>query len=701
MVVVVSACGGDGDDGSGASESAGDGDVVVNEDVVVLGEEARAELEGFELDTDRNEGEIAFVDSSSFAADVEVGRILVTEPVEGTAPYGFLQRVESKRTENGRIVFTTSQATLLETFNRADIRYEQRLDPADLIDAETRTEGIELRTSESPTTRRQPLGFDFGLEFDQVLVDADGDHSTTEDQLTLDGSVNFNASAKADIDIGWFAELDLFLFRIDLEESASVEIAGSAGYQFDERITVASYQFGTFTIFVGPVPVVFNITMTVDVGADGTFEANVSAKAVQETSVTLGAKYTENNGWENLNDFDSSFSFSPPEITVAGAARAFAEPRIAVKIYGLAGPFVLAQAYVAADAELYRSPFWRFTAGLDFGVGFVIELPVVGEVARYQKNFAGFEEELGVAPNAEPTLEVLSPEDGKRLLDGSPIHFELVVGDLEQEQVDVAITDGGGNTVAEDRIGGSSPSRLVSDPVCIGSHTYRITATDDDGASVSETISVVAENRPPEVSVDRGTAPSPFPGGYLVAFADATDLTCETRNAAEQDLIGWYANGNRVGSTDELLYRVSPSEFQAGDTFPLEARYDDGQAVGHSQPIEISVIEKPPGADIEPTPIIRRPVDGRAYTTTGAPLPFEGLGIDTEDGELSTSSLLWEIEKGGGWYELGRTKSGTIDHFDIFEGVNAYGTHRVRLTVTDSADQTTSTIVTYDLHPEG
>lgn len=673
--------------------------VVVNEDVRVLDASARADVDAFDLDTTRNEGELRFAASSAFARNVGVGAVVVAAPIDGVAPYGFLQRVESKEQADGQIVLGTAQATLEETFNKAEIRYEQELTPADLDSTETRTQGIELRHGGSHATRRQPLGFDFGIDFNQVLVDADGDESTTDDQLVLDGRFDFNASARADIDIDWFAEVGRFMFRVDVGESAEVEVSGNAGVDFDERITVANYNFGSFTITVGPVPVVFNVSMSIDVGAEGRFEANLHAKAVQDSSLTLGAEYSDADGWKNLNDFDSSFNFAPPEITAAGSARAWVQPQLDVKIYGLAGPFVFVQAYVAADAELHRSPFWRFDAGLDFGVGFEIELPVVGSVARFQRTYPAFEEELDTSPNAAPTVDVLAPEDGARPKDGDRLRFELDVADREQQFVDVVVTDDTGAVVVEERVDGASPVTLLGDGVCTGSHTYRITASDDDGATTTETVSIVAENRVPSVTLDRGSAPDPFPGGYLVAFADARDWTCESGNAAEPDLIGWYADGRRIGSTDQLLYRLPPGEYATGDEFQLRAHYDDGEAVGRSDPVDITVGDKQEGDDLPPTPIVRTPVDGERYDTVQGEFFYSGIGIDTEDGELNT--LVWELEKGNQWIVVGQSKSGQFNMFDHFDGGAAFGAHRLRLTVTDGAGQSTSEIIAFEVYPEG
>lgn len=692
----MTACGGGAENDNNNS---GD-DVIVNEDVLVLDESARAALALFELDTTQNEGEIRFDASNSFAQGVGVGHILATQPVDGLAPYGFLQRVQSKRTQDGEIVLETSQATLLETFDQADIEFRQQLTPNDVADVQTLRQGVSIRTGESALTQQQALGFDFGVDFDQVLLDADGDTSTTDDQLTLDGELMFSAGARADIDIGFLAELDEFLFEIEFEQQADVEVMGNLEQRFGERFDVANYQFATFTIFVGPVPVVFSVSLDLDAGVEGQIQVSFQAGAIQQASMRLGARYTGSGGWQTINDADSSFSFAPPALQAAGGVYAFAEPSVAVRIYGLAGPFVSAIAFVEADAELYRDPFWRLGAGLDLGIGFEVVLPVVGNVARFERTFRLFKEELAAAENQPPTLVVAEPVDGSRLKDGDRARFEFEVQDREQTHVDVVITDSSGSMVGERRVGDDELGLIATDPACIGAETYRITATDDQGASTSKTVSVIVDNRVPTVSVDRGTAPSPFPGGYLVAFADVSDRTCESLNAAEPALIAWYADGQRVGSSDELLFRVPASDYQPGDTLQLEARFDDGLDVGASGVDTLSIIEKPPGLDIEPMPIIRFPVDGEIYTRDAGRLDFEGIGIDTEDGELNT--LVWEIEQGvNNWTEVSRNRSGEIDYFDLFGATGAFGFHRLRLTVTDSAGQSVTETVTYEIYPSG
>lgn len=102
---------------------------------------------------------------------------------------------------------TTRQATLAETFKRADIDVNQEITAEDIQETETLKQGVTFEARQV----RQGGSSPFELTFNEVLVDADDDRSTTDDQLTLNGKVGFGASLDADINIGAF-KLKRFLF---------------------------------------------------------------------------------------------------------------------------------------------------------------------------------------------------------------------------------------------------------------------------------------------------------------------------------------------------------------------------------------------------------------------------------------------------------------------------------------------------------
>ena len=123
----LSACAGNGPNTPEVPESTG----VIREDVDVrvLSEEGRNNLTTFNLDVTTGAGELRFREGDPAVAALEPGFVLVSEPVPGAAPAGFLQRIETKRLEGDEIIFETTQAVLTDVFEKATIRLEQDLEP--------------------------------------------------------------------------------------------------------------------------------------------------------------------------------------------------------------------------------------------------------------------------------------------------------------------------------------------------------------------------------------------------------------------------------------------------------------------------------------------------------------------------------------------------------------------------------------------
>lgn len=700
LAFLLSACSSSGDATPEPVQTPG---VVVKSDVRVLGASAREALQEFALDLESGRGSLRFQLGDPAVSALEIGQIVVTEPVIGVAPHGFLQRIVEKREEGGQVVFTTTQATLEEVFEEAVIDYFQTLTADDVVSTSAHYEGIRFELPEvSHLGGSKKAKYEFSVDFDKVLIDLDGDHETVDDQLRLDGKFNFNAGAEAKIDIGWTG-LNHFKFLLHVGEEADVKLSGSLQKAFEEKVEVARYSFGTFTIMVGPVPVVFAVDMELSVGASGQLEAHLVVEAAQSAEVKLGAEY-KGGKWSNLSGFDSKFDFPTPEITAKASARGFVKPQLGISIYGLAGPYAFAEAFLEADAEYKRDPFWRIEAGLDFGLGFAVDLPVVGKVADWNDKYEAYRKKLGDSPNEKPTLELLSPEDGARLQDGDTLEFKVRASDREQSTVDVVLSEGG-KEIAKASVAEGKTETFVTEPLCRGSHEFLIVAKDDKGATDQRKISAIVENYKPVVSLDDehlATLPI-FPGSYLVAFASAFDRSCDAPgNIAEQDLIEWYLNGTKLDATGtELLHRLPTGASVEGQDFTLQARYNDGADVGVSHTTESTVGAKPPGVDLPPTAIIRKPISD---SCTGYNKEFllnveyalEGVGIDTEDGKLAADKLEWSFE-GMSSGTSSFTLPGTATKFKITQP----GDYRVSLKVRDSAGQTDTTTIDLCAKPAG
>jgi hypothetical protein len=174
----MASCGGP----SGPSEDDGQSNENVNEQGVpadavrVMGESARQSVTEFSFDVDDNQGTIRFDPSSDFAQELEAGGIMASRPIEGPAPNGMLQKVESVDEQDDAIVVTTRQATLAEAFERADFEVES-LQPG--VSFEKRGRGLV-----------KPVE----LNFEEVPIDADGDEGTTDNISGRRGPTTFRAT---------------------------------------------------------------------------------------------------------------------------------------------------------------------------------------------------------------------------------------------------------------------------------------------------------------------------------------------------------------------------------------------------------------------------------------------------------------------------------------------------------------------------
>ena len=677
LTVLLAACSAPGPSNSGGTNPPPGGDddgpgevlpTIVADAAVVTDDAMNAALQGFELDLASGEGELRFDASVVPDASLEPGSVLVSDVVEGHAPAGYLQRVISVREEGGVTIVETEQASLTDVLEQGSVRLNQELTQDD-VESTSLPEGARLVPAAS-------IGYAFGVELDEVLLDVDGNPLTTDDQLTVSGQFDFNARAVGNIDIGFF-KVNLFETYVRLEEAVDLEVLGTYRASVKESVTVASIYFGSYTVMVGPVPVVFVIAMDLEVGAEGEVEASLRFGVEQSLTMKVGAKYTSDNGWRGLNDIDPTFAVSEPEFNAAASLRGYVRPEFGIRIYDVVGPYIYAEAYAKGDAELFRTPFWELSAGVGLGVGFELELPVVGEVASWEAELIGIDRVLSTAPNAPPVLTVNEPNDGIRLEEDDLVRFEVEVSDREDRELDVVLTRDGVE-VARRTGGEGSEIVMTEQDLCVGVFDYEVVVTDSQGATASETRTVIVENGVPTVSIREDLLDDIVvaPGYYVPLKADVYDRTCTAPgNGAIIALTTWTVNGSTAGATDQLLYRV-PTSASPGDTLTFQARYDDGTDVG-SASVTLDVVAEPQGGS-EPVVQIREPEDG-SELLVGPTYTLEGYAFDPASGVINGASYTWKLIDRGQTYTLGTGSTATLNYAN--ETGEVFGDPTIRLEV--------------------
>jgi len=114
---------------------------------------------------------LTFDATSTIAINAQIGTVLVSD-ISTLTPYGFLRKVTGKSNVGGKIQLQTIDASLEDLFKQCNIHYSKGITPADTTGRITNTE------------------FTINL-VDEVLYDADGNNSTTYDQLKSSGAIIF------------------------------------------------------------------------------------------------------------------------------------------------------------------------------------------------------------------------------------------------------------------------------------------------------------------------------------------------------------------------------------------------------------------------------------------------------------------------------------------------------------------------------
>lgn len=275
-------------------------------------------------------------------------------------------------------------------------------------------------------------------------------------------------------------------------------------------------------------------------------------------------------------------------------------------------------------------------------------------------------------PNQDPSASISEPGEGESFAAGTTIDFEGSGSDPEDgslsgdDLVWASDTDGEFGTGQQ-----TTTSSLSADD-----HTVTLTATDSDGATDTDQVSITVSERP------SASISSPEEGA---TFAEGEEITFEGSASDPED-------GNLTGDalvwesdTDGQLgtgQTVSTSSLSANShTISLTATDSDG-IKGET---EISLTVE---ANELPTASISSPADG-ASVDQDEDVNFQGSGNDPEDGTLTGDALVWDSDLDG---QIGTGESFTRSDL-------AAGNHKITLTVTDSRGATDTESI--DLAVEG
>jgi hypothetical protein len=357
LLVLVTGCGGS-DEPTNASA-----DYKIPDTTVVLDQ---ASLQALESVTE-DRVTFRFARSTSVLDRLRERDVIVAGSFEPLLPFGTLRRVLKIDRTGGGVVLTTTAASLAEAIERARIRQKIPL----------REDNVQAVTAEGVVQESLgPSGLYFGLN-DVVLADIDGLPSSTHDQVVLNGNIGIEPELDLSIDLDGFS----------LSE-ATVAIVGeiSGNLNIDARVEavlpkqpkkLANLLLATYIIPVGPIPVVISADVDLLYGVDGKVTAKMNVGIQSEAQARIGFGY-KNGKYGEIGEIDptASVELQSFEDGASGTARVFAGPRLNLRLYGASVGHADLEAYVKAEIDTKKNPWWCLSAGVEgvAGVEVVIDI---------------------------------------------------------------------------------------------------------------------------------------------------------------------------------------------------------------------------------------------------------------------------------------------------------------------------------------
>ncbi len=391
------------------------------------------------LEEDPGDGTLVFAVAPAGLDSVKVGSVLVAGVSPGT-PAGLLRAVLAVERDGSRLTLRTAQAPIQLAYKKLHVRFSRSAAAVGTPRASVPTnQGVVL-----------PKDIDETAPFNYVLFDGDGDPSTRNDQIAVQGTIGGGFDYELGLDVDWgdidalpdvvtsclesFANVlmgelpscsidDLLpeakvSFVVHPEVRVDVNLEGAAILAYEKEVDLASTTLAP--VVIGPlvfVPTV-DLTARLEGGASAQFSTGIHGSAVFRTAVRVSSKNSGNPDFDPPELESTDFGPNETSITLRAEAKAGIGARLNLLLFSVTGPYATALAYGAIEADVLADPCWSLHAGVEGDLGVKVTspaLPFIGHVILVDFR----------APTVNPLdVEIASgecdaPPDGSSLPPGS------------------------------------------------------------------------------------------------------------------------------------------------------------------------------------------------------------------------------------------------------------------------------------------
>jgi hypothetical protein len=363
---------------------------TVKSNVKQLGGSSGNELVSFSA----SDGKLIFNRLTGNLASLAVNDIISSAP-RTAAPNGFLRKVTRiQNTNDGKVEVRTAKAIVSELLDEADISVDQPFDAADVQRASAMERGDLIYAA----AQNRPMAVKIQQNFNLVLYDQDGNSNTTDDQVTISGSVKVEPRVVVQFKCRRaFCSDPTFLGKFVLDEDAEINISAKLKKELRESRQIARIPLPPIT--AGPLVFVPDIVLTVDL--EGVIRVQVEVGATQSLHLEAGVDYHD-GAFHKINQVTTNVTRTGPTFEGSVQAKAGVYAALRLMLYGVAGVSAEAGPYIKFDAQYPGTPAWTLQYGIEGNLGVDIDLLILRkewDIKLFDTVFTGKTE---TAPNERP-----------------------------------------------------------------------------------------------------------------------------------------------------------------------------------------------------------------------------------------------------------------------------------------------------------
>lgn len=243
---------------------------------------------------------------SSFTDTLKLGDIIVSD-LSNKLNEGFLGKVTKIEEIDNVIQITTKPAALTEVFVKCSVRVSQPLIPDDTL-----------------------RNINFEQKFSYTIYDGDNDENTKDDQVKILGNVSTTLNFVFELDIDG-SKLTHLKTGFDTEDNLELEIGTEVNYaKFEKDKALKSFNFASFVVPVGPLPIVVFPALVLRVGGKAELKGGVGIKTTLTDSKSSFVEY-KNDNWTLSNNTNPLISLN--EANIKGELDAELYLKIGIEFY--------------------------------------------------------------------------------------------------------------------------------------------------------------------------------------------------------------------------------------------------------------------------------------------------------------------------------------------------------------------------------